>query len=580
MIDELIMSPTVDKTGGGVPKWLLGLAIGVPVAAGIAYVLFGGTSRPKDKKDSEKASPKKEASQMKDPLKQAVAHKDKGNEYFFQGRYELAIKSYSDAISVCPTDQLRDLSIFHQNRAAAYEQLGKLDCVVSDCDVALSYAGNYVKALDRRSKAVHHLVDKESKTEVKIELLVKCLEDYTALNLLSSFKSQEHMLALDSLLIELGTLEAQRYVKKPLFPTKMMVKSFFSYFIKDPCLKMSLDVQNGNITNGHGLSGFEKALDAFENEEYGSIVSFCTEELTNPKSVHILQAKLLRSTICVITKDVEQAFNDLTDIINDDKVDLYYQVNALIKRSHIFINRLKDPLDPESSFADLQRAEELQPDNPDVYHHRGKHHLLIGNLDMAIRDFNKALEIGPDSPILKAQMNAAILRKCLSQGNMLGVDDCISAFQKLIEEYPNCSECHTLYAQALSGGQEFDKSIAIFKKAIAIEPKDPLLYVQQAIVLLDQQGDIENATTLINKALEIDSSCHIAYEHLALIEMRAGNHEKALKLFDKAISSSPVELDLVHHFGQKYGCMTQAKVGKRLGYFQAKNSFNWFSQMV
>jgi tetratricopeptide (TPR) repeat protein len=46
-----------------------------------------------------------------------------GNKYFRGGRYELAIKCYSEAIDLCPKDQPLDLATFHQNRAAAYDQM-------------------------------------------------------------------------------------------------------------------------------------------------------------------------------------------------------------------------------------------------------------------------------------------------------------------------------------------------------------------------------------------------------------------------------------------------------------------------
>jgi tetratricopeptide (TPR) repeat protein len=56
-------------------------------------------------------------------LQKALAAKNKGNKYFRGGRYELAIKCYTQAIEACPGAKKTDLSTFYQNRAAAYEQL-------------------------------------------------------------------------------------------------------------------------------------------------------------------------------------------------------------------------------------------------------------------------------------------------------------------------------------------------------------------------------------------------------------------------------------------------------------------------
>lgn len=58
-----------------------------------------------------------------DPYKQSQVYKNKGNKCFKEGKYADAIKFYQQAIDVCPKDKLHDVSTFHQNRAAAYEQL-------------------------------------------------------------------------------------------------------------------------------------------------------------------------------------------------------------------------------------------------------------------------------------------------------------------------------------------------------------------------------------------------------------------------------------------------------------------------
>ena len=46
---------------GGVPRWVIGLAIGVPVAAALGYIIFGpsGDKKKKTKKGDTKSSPAK-----------------------------------------------------------------------------------------------------------------------------------------------------------------------------------------------------------------------------------------------------------------------------------------------------------------------------------------------------------------------------------------------------------------------------------------------------------------------------------------------------------------------------------------
>ena len=97
------------------------------------------------------------------------------------------------------------------------------------------------------------------------------------------------------------------------------------------------------------------------------------------------------------------------------------RVNALIKRASLFIQQCKDPSkDPELSFADFSAALELDPDNADIYHHRGQvgcspffralsamclHqvHLLIDETNKAIVDFSRAVSLQPNFPVAHVQ---------------------------------------------------------------------------------------------------------------------------------------------------------------------------------
>ena len=56
------------------------------------------------------------------PAEQAQAVKLKGNKYFKGGKFEQAIRCYTEAINLCPEDNKTDLATYYQNRAAAYEQ--------------------------------------------------------------------------------------------------------------------------------------------------------------------------------------------------------------------------------------------------------------------------------------------------------------------------------------------------------------------------------------------------------------------------------------------------------------------------
>ena len=53
--------------------------------------------------------------------------------------------------------------------------------------------------------------------------------------------------------------------------------------------------------------------------------------------------------------------------------------------------------------ADFKKAEELDPENADIFHHRGQVNLLTEQIDAATTDFEKAVTLNPDFPIAYVQ---------------------------------------------------------------------------------------------------------------------------------------------------------------------------------
>ena len=170
--------------------------------------------------------------QIEDPLEKALAAKNKGNKYFRGGRYELAIKCYTQAIEVCPEAKKTDLATFYQNRAAAYEQLVRHilflksrfyskslqesdESVLSDCSMALKNNSKYVKAMERRARVLRkqaNVLSKKEDLEINdqeevVRKMKIALEDMTAVCILEGFQKQEPMLLVDTMLKELGKID-------------------------------------------------------------------------------------------------------------------------------------------------------------------------------------------------------------------------------------------------------------------------------------------------------------------------------------------------------------------------------------
>jgi len=591
-------APVSTDTPPAVPKWVYALAIGIPVTAALAYILFGpGDEEPK-KKPKAKSVPKaelvdkpsakttvetptkkeavkiedvKEEQEPTDPLEKAVAAKNKGNKYFRGGRYELAIKSYSEAIALCPTGNTMDLATFHQNRAAAYDQMEDLDMVVSDCDTALNLNNKYVKALDRRARTLRKQAKKIEHFEIQVEKLKQCVEDITAVCLLEGFQKQEHLVMVDQVLRELGRAEAAVASKsrEPVLTSSHFISQYFSSFSEDPIMKCLDKEAEGDIDekedNDTEESGFTRAKQDMREERYERVVEHCSKEIQD-QGENTQHARLLRGTFYILMKQPGLAMDDLSELIEDAECPVRVKVNALIKRASLYIQQAKDPKkDPELSFADFALAVEIDPENADVYHHRGQVHLLIDDINKAMVDFNKAVALNPTFPVAYAQKLFTDYRAASMIGDSTKIKQVLDDFDKAAENFPKCVETAALYAQVLNDQQKFDEADQLYIKAFKADPTNANLLVHRGLLTLQSKGNVDEAISLMQKALEIDEKCEFAYETLGTVEVQRGNLKRAIELFDKAIPLANTELEMAHLFGLRDASMAQITVSTKFG---------------
>jgi import receptor subunit TOM70 len=194
-------------------------------------------------------------------------------------------------------------------------------------------------------------------------------------------------------------------------------------------------------------SGFLLARRLLRAGDYDGIVDACTAEVDSAGD-YSREAKVLRGTFFILSKQQSKAFADLEDVIADESADPKLRVNALIKRASLFIQQCKDPMrDPDLSFADFKRAEELDPMNTDIYHHRGQVHLLTDQVDRAIADFSKAVELNPGFAIAHVQKLYTDYRKASLEQSAVKVGNVVNAFEDALERFPKCVETYALFAQ-------------------------------------------------------------------------------------------------------------------------------------
>ena len=368
---------------------------------------------------------------------------------------------------------------------------------------------------------------------------------------------------VDSVLKELGRAEAglASLNRKPVMTSPHFIAQYFTSFCEDPIL-LSLEQE---VEEGEEKEGYSAARQALKMEQYEQVLPHCEEEISS-SGPQTAEAKLLRATFFILTKQQDLAMEDLTSLISDETVGVKFRVNALIKRASLYIQQCKDPSkDPQLSFDDFSRAVELDPENADIYHHRGQVHLLIDQINAAIVDFSKAVALQPNFPVAYVQKLYTDYRAAVTASDNGQINKVLAQFQEAVEKFPTCVETYALFAQVLNDQQEFDKADSMYQQGMTVDPNNANLLVHRGLVALQSKGDVTMAVDLITKALELDEKCEFAYETLGTIEVQRGNLKRAIELFDKAIPLANTELEMGHLFGLRDAAMAQITVSTKLG---------------
>uniref|UniRef100_A0A674MT34 Mitochondrial import receptor subunit TOM70 n=1 Tax=Takifugu rubripes TaxID=31033 RepID=A0A674MT34_TAKRU len=563
------------EAGTGLPRWQLALLIGAPIALGVGAIYLWNRSRKKKSKAAgERKTPEGSASPVqgqdgaartnqeqdnRSPLERAQAAKNKGNKYFKAGKYENAIQCYTEAIGLCPNEQKTDLSTFYQNRAAAYEQQLQWTEVVQDCSNAVELNPRYIKALFRRAKALEKLDNKK-----------ECLEDVTAVCILEAFQNQLSMLLADRVLKQLGKEKAKEKYKnrEPMMPSPQFIKSYFSSFTDDIISKplqkgekKDEDKDNeGEAAEVTERSGYLKAKQYMEEENYDKIISECTKEIDSAGR-YMGESLLLRATFYLLIGNATAAQPDLDRVINMPHANVKLRANALIKRGSMYMQQQQ----PMLSTQDFNMAAEIDPGNPDVFHHRGQLKILLDQVDEAVGDFDECIRLRPDSALAQAQKCFALYRQAYTGNNQSQVQIAIDGFQDVIRRFPQCAEGYALYAQALTDQQQFGKADEMYDRCIELEPDNATTYVHKGLLQLQWRQDLDVGLDLINKAIEIDNKCDFAYETMGTIEVQRGNLDKAIEMFNKAINLAKSEMEMAHLYSLCDAAYAQTEVARKYG---------------
>ncbi|KXN81918.1 Mitochondrial import receptor subunit tom-70 [Leucoagaricus sp. SymC.cos] len=537
---------------------LIGTAAAVVAVGGVAY--YASTSRQRtdaqgpileERKttvqdaevDVEKLSAEEIASKPEEERAQiATTFKQKGNNAYKSSNYSLAADYYTKAIQISPKPE----STFYSNRAACYVNMSppQHEKVVADCDEALRLDRTYVKALNRRGLAHENLGHYE-----------RALNDYTAATIFDKFQNQQTAASVERVLKKLSTEKAQEIFKgRPLrLPSHTFISAYFAAFRERPMPALPESPSQGDET-------LQLALQALKASDYPHVVSLVNEAIDQGISTTEGKAEALnvRGTFKFLMGDIDGAKGDLEESIK--LVPGFTQ--SLVKIASVHMEQG----DPRTAFDCFEQAIKHNPNDPDIYYHRGQVLFIMNEYGQAAENYTKSTEL--DDTFVFSHIQLAV-----AQYKSEKIANSMATFRRTIKTFPNRSEPHNYYGELLLDQNRFEDAIEKFDKAISLESSSPsnsstprkpnvLPLVNKGLASFQWKQDLSAAERCCNEALRIDDECEAAVATLAQLNLQQSRIGEAVKLFERQVELARSEPEIANALTYLYASKSQMEFMK------------------
>ena len=191
------------------------------------------------------------------------------------------------------------------------------------------------------------------------------------------------------------------------------------------------------------------------------------------------------------------------------------------------------------------------PKEPLLYNISGVCYKAIGQLEAAVKSFEKALAIKPD--YAEVNYNLGLTLQELGQ-----LDFAVKCYENALVVNPEHAEAHNNLGVTLKELGQLNDAVKCYKKALAIKPE----YTEAHSNLgnaFKELGQLDDAVKFYEKALAVNSdhseshyNLTIAYNNLGLAFMELGQTDDAVKCYEKSLAVNPKQSEGYNNLGAAF----------------------------
>ena len=188
------------------------------------------------------------------------------------------------------------------------------------------------------------------------------------------------------------------------------------------------------------------------------------------------------------------------------------------------------------------------------YNNLGEALLQKGQVDEAIPEFQKALEIYPSLDVAINNLASAFLK--------IGkLDQAMVQYQKALENNANDPTAHNNLGIVLFQKGRVDEAITQYQKALELNPSYDLAHNGLGVAFL-QKGQLDEATAQFEMAVRINPKVAAFHDNLGLALSRKGPADEAITQFQEALRLKPDDASVQDHLSEAQAMARQAHGSK------------------
>jgi tetratricopeptide (TPR) repeat protein len=204
----------------------------------------------------------------------------------------------------------------------------------------------------------------------------------------------------------------------------------------------------------------------------------------------------------------------------------------------------------DEAIRNFRKAIELDPDFVYSYDNMGLALATQGKVDEAMDCYRAALRINPDDGDAEGNLGLALA----SKGDLAGA---IACFRKAVATKPNYAEMWNNLGTSLAEEGKFDEAIEEFRRAVEIEPESYSTYHNMGMALADS-GRLPEAVNAYNQALGLNPKSADTRFSLANALARQERFDEAIRQYEESLRLNPANPEAQYDLGY-----TLVKVGRR-----------------